>query len=64
MLTLVIANNIQAVAVHVVKGLQHITSFRVLNLGNCNLPKEISTELAHVISCNNNCLEHLLLPNS
>ena len=56
-------NNIQAVAVHVVKGLQQITSLKVLNLGNCNLPKEISSELAHVINCNK-YLEQLLLCNN
>ena len=56
-------NNIQAVAVHVVEGLQQITSLKVLNLGNCNLPKEMSTELAHVID-SNICLEQLLLPDN
>ena len=56
-------NNIQAVAVHVVKGLQQITSLKVLNLGNCNLPNEVSTELARVINCNK-CLAQLLLPDN
>ena len=56
-------NNIQAVAVHVVKGLQQITSLKVLNLGNSNLPKEISADLAHVINCNK-YLEQLLLFNN
>ena len=56
-------NNIQTVAVHIVKGLQQIKSLKVLNLGNCNLSKEISTELAHIIDCNKH-LEQLLLPTN
>ena len=56
-------NDINAMAIQVAKGLQQITSLKLLNLGNCNLPNEMCNELAHVISCNK-CLEQLLLPNN
>ena len=57
-------NNTQAVAVHVVKGLQQITSHRVLNLENCSLPKEISNELAHIINYNKHVKQVLLCNNN
>ena len=56
-------SNLGQGALQVVNALQHITSLKVLDLGNCNLPKEICGELAHVIDCNKN-LEQLLLPNN
>ena len=56
-------NNIEAIAIQVVKALQQINSLTELYLGNCNLPKEICDELQLVISCNE-YLETLSLPNN
>ena len=56
-------SNLGEGALQVVNALQQITSLKVLDLGNCNLPKEICEELAHVIDCNK-YLEKLLLPNN
>ena len=56
-------NNIGTIAIQVAKGLQHISSLKLLNLSNCNLPKEICNELAHVIASNIH-VEELLLSNN
>ena len=56
-------NNIETIAIQVAKALQHTKSLIQLNLGNCNLPKEICDELKLVISCNE-YLETLSLPNN
>ena len=56
-------NNIGTIAIQVSKGLQHISSLKLLNLSNCNLPKEICEELAHVIT-SNKYVEKLLLSNN
>ena len=56
-------NNIGTIAIQVAKGLQHISSLKLLNLSNCNLPKEICEELVHVITSNIH-VEELLLSNN
>ena len=56
-------NNIETIAIQIVKGLQQITSLKTISLGNCNLPKEICGELRIVINCNK-YLKQLLLPNN
>ena len=56
-------NNIETIAIQIVKGLQQITSLKTISLGNCNLPKEICGELRIAINCNKH-LRQLLLPNN
>ena len=45
-------NNLQEVAVHVVKALQQLKSLQVLDLSYTNMPKESSDDLALAIECN------------
>ena len=56
-------NNIKPIAIQIAKGLQQVTSLEAINLGNCNLPKQICGELRTVINCNKH-LKQLLLPNN
>ena len=53
-------NNLQEVAVHVVKGLQQLKSLQVLYLSHTNIPKESSDDLALAIECNQ-CLNTIML---
>ena len=47
-------NNISVGILDIAKALQKISTLQVLDLGNTNVPKEISKELAAVIECNRN----------
>ena len=56
-------NNFGKGLFNVLKALQHVTSLRILSLGNNNIPKEVSGELALAITANK-CLEKLYLYNN
>ena len=45
-------NNLDKGAIEIMRALQHITSLRLLDLGNSNLPNEVSGELALAVQSN------------